>query len=582
MRPRTLLVLLALAALGLSSDPARAGERTPPDERGQTSVTVGTATRPDSLNPFVASNRLGRIVTALLYDELLTYDAEQQLLPSLVEDWKGSADGRLWLLELRPGLRWSDGKRVTTRDVIHTLRRIQRDPRSRYSRWLDDVTLVKRFNQRRVGVRFATASDEPPPLPIPILPRHIWSSVQAGDVRQFANDPPVGSGAFAASNTSEPDTLTLTARETHWRGTPPADELILRFYESQEELATALEAGRIDVADDVGPELVERLAASDAISITTTPASAFVSLGMNTGSIDGDGHLALREARVRRAIALALDREALRELAIGEYGAAGSTIVPPALPQHVEPAGDAALPFDPARADGLLRRAGLSDGDGDGIRETSLGLPFELRLYVRRSLPETIRVGAQIAASLKAVGIEVKVLELTDRELSRRIRTGRYDLFVWGWEVGSDPSFIASVLSCGEARPSGLSDTYFCDGDYDELYTRYTDATDPARRDALLASSRSAPTAERPTSCSTTGRRFRRIARTASQQRPMGRRRSSSLYHPRRRSNSSCSGRCQPRGRRRPWRRSPPWPRHRPASSTRSAHRSSGASSRSA
>lgn len=483
-----LVVALALAALvGLPATTAVAGERTPPDERGRTALVVGSATRPDSLNPFVADNRLGRILTSLLYDELLRYDVDQKPLPSPVADWRRSGDGRLWLLELRKGLRWSDGTAVTARDVIHTLRRIQRDPPSRFTRWVSDITLVKRFGPRRVGVRFSSPSRRPPPLPIPLLPQQIWASVQSRDVRGFANDPPVGSGAYSSTGPTEGDTLTLAASEGHWSGEAPIDELTFRFYESQELLVEALEAGQIDVADDLGPEQLSRLEGNPDVEVRPTPATAFVSLGMNTGSLEGDGHISLRESRVRRAVAHAIDREAIHQLALGAYGAPGSTIVPPALRQHAAPPPDQELAFDPVRAGRLLARAGLHDHDGDGIREDSLGLPVELRLYTRRSLAETQRVGERIAEQLRAVGLEVRLAELTDRELTRRIRSGRYDLFIWGWDVGSDPSFIASVLSCGEARPSGLSDTYFCDGSYDRTYARYLETTNAAARDELLA-----------------------------------------------------------------------------------------------
>ncbi|MGI9659031.1 MAG: ABC transporter substrate-binding protein, partial [Gaiellaceae bacterium] len=473
--------------VAVAAAPQASAGRTPPDERGKTSLRIGTATRPDSLNPLVASNRLGRILTSMLYDELLPYDAELRPLPGLIVDWKPSGDGRLWLLELRRGLRWSDGTAVTARDVVHTLRRIKSDRRSRYSRWLDDVTLVKRFSGRRVGVRLETPSETPPVLPIPLLPRHIWSSVKPAEVRSFANDSPIGSGSFAASAPAEADALTLKARENHWRGEATADEVTLTFYESQDELADALADGSIDVADDIGPEQVERLERSADVEIRPAPATAFVSLGMNTGSTAGDGEIALREARVRRAIALALDRDELRELALGTYGVTGSTIVPPALPQHASPAPSAELGFDRDRAAALLERAGLSDSDGDGLRETRLGLPLTFRLYTRRSLPETTVVGDRIAEALRAIGVEVALSELTDRELSRRIRSGRYDLFIWGWDVGSDPSFIASVLSCGEALPSGLSDTFFCDPDYDELYQSYVASKSSVERQKLLA-----------------------------------------------------------------------------------------------
>ena len=488
MLPQRALTTVALASIvaAVATSSAAAG-LAPSDEAAKTELRVGTATRPDSLNPLVASNRLGRILASLLYDELLPVDADGEPLPGLLRNWKPSGDGRLWLLELRPGLRWSDGRLVNARDVVHTLRRIKSDPRSRFSRWLDGVTLIKRFNRRRVGIRLAASSDTPPVLPIPLLPRHIWSSVQPRDVAAFANDPPIGSGVFGTTSPSEDGAIRLSALETHWRGELAIDELTVQFYESQATLVEALEAGQIDVADDLAPEQAQFLEGRPSIEVRPTPPTAFVSLGMNTGSTEGDGHIALREARVRRAIAFALDREELRELALGSYGVAGSTIVPPVLPQHVGPTAETEITLDVERARELLTRAGLVDADQDGVREANLGLPLQLRLYTRRSLPETQRLGERIVVALGEIGIDVLLSELTDRELTQRLRGGRYDLFIWGWDVGSDPSFIASVLSCGEALPTGLSDTYFCDPEYDDLYNRYVATTSQGERQTLLA-----------------------------------------------------------------------------------------------
>ena len=127
-----------------------------------------------------------------------------------------------------------------------------------------------------------------------------------------------------------------------------------------------------------------------------------------------------------------------------------------------------------------------TDIDGDGIREDSSGLPFKLRLFTRRALPETGVVGQEIADSLRAIGLEVTISDLTDSELARRIRKGRYDLFLWGWDAGSDPSFITSVLTCGEATAAGLSDTYFCDPNYDRLYESYLAAQGARKRQDIL------------------------------------------------------------------------------------------------
>lgn len=486
--PRETLLLLAILLAAATAAPALAGstEQAPVVDRSETTLRVGAASRPDSLNPLVASNRLGRALTTVLYDELLPLSASGEPLPGLIYKWTRSNDGRLWLMDIRPGARWSDGAAVTARDVIHTLRRIQNGPRTQFSRWLDGITRVDRFGRLRVGIRLEKPADTPPPLPIPALPRHVWQSVKPDDVSRFLNDPPVGSGVFASESASGGDTLVLTPQRKHWRGPAGFDSLELTFFDSQTEMAAALEAGAIDVADDVAPELLPRLEEAPGIEVRASPASAFVSLGMNTGSAKGNGSVVIRRARARRAIALALDREELRSAVLNSFGQVGSTIVPPSLPQHAEPELGDELTFNPERARELLDLADLHDQDGDGYRDSPSGAPLTLRLYTRAAVPETERVGELIAAMLGSVKLRVNTTALTDRELSRRIRRGRYDLFVWGWDVANDPSFIVSVLTCPETRAGGLSDTYFCDDQYDRLHESYTSSTSRTKRGELL------------------------------------------------------------------------------------------------
>lgn len=485
LAPRAILVCAIVALSGTVTSAGAAPQQTPPDQRGETTLRIGAATRPDSLNPLVADNRLGRAITSILYDEILPVDLDEQPLPGLVRKWTRSNDGRLWLLDLRAGARWSDGVPVTARDVVHTLKRIQDDPRSRFAPWLEGVARIDRFGRLRVGIRLDKPARTPPALPIPVLPRHIWESVQREDVADFANEPPIGSGAFT-TNATTGDTLVLQARKKHWRDVGVVDTVELSFFDSQAGMAAALEASEIDVADDVESALLPRLSSAPDIDVRAIPATAFVSLGINTGSSAGNGSVALRQARVRRAIAQALDRDAIRKAVLGSYGETGSTIIPPGHPDHAKPRPGSELTFSPNRAALILDRAEIVDNDDDGTRELRPGKPFELRLYTRLASPETERIGELIATSLREIGIDVTVAALTDRELTKRIRRGRYDLFVWGWDAGGDPSFITSVLTCAETGPDGLSDTYFCDPDYEDMHQRFSAARNKAQRTSLL------------------------------------------------------------------------------------------------
>ncbi|MFQ5425544.1 MAG: ABC transporter substrate-binding protein [Gaiellales bacterium] len=345
---------------------------------------------------------------------------------------------------------------------------------------------MERTGRTRVVVTLKKPSRDAPPLAVPILPRHIWSSVTRQETPSFENEPPVGSGRFRLLESADSDLIRLARNEEHWSGPGPIDTVELRLFESESAVAGALERGEIDLADDLSPATLARLDGIANIGTHAAETASFISLGVNAGAPRGNGSPILRDARVRRAIAHALDRDALRRQALGEYGVTGTTIVPPVSPFHAEPATDALLDHDVEKARRLLDRAGVRDDDGNGVRELRGGAPARLRLYTRSALPETEVLGTAIATALDAIGIPVQPETLTDRELERRIKGGRYDLFIWGWASEPDPDFILSVLSCGEVGGPGLSDTYFCDPAYERLYQQQRTTRSAARRGRLV------------------------------------------------------------------------------------------------
>ena len=463
-------LVVALVALGACST-ALAGTGGDASPAGSV-LRVGTKTRPDSLNPFVSGNRTARAISSLIYDRLVLEDANLVAEPGLARSWERDENGRRWVFRLRGGMQWSDGRPVTARDVAFTLTSAMNAPRSPYARTLANVASVDRSGTARLVVTLTRPSRQPPVLAVPIVPRHVWESVTTAELRTFENDPPVGSGRYRLVSRAADGVIRLEANPDHWSDPSPVAVIEIRFYPDEEAVAEALTRGEIDVADDLSPETFESLATATDVAVHSAATSTFISLGMNTGAPRGNGSVALRDARVRRAIAFALDRDLLRREALSEQGATGTTIVPPVSPFHADLSDEELIGFDPDRAVALLERAGLRDRDGDGNRELPRGRRLELRLYTRTALPETERLGELIASSLESAGIETRTEALTDSELARRIARGRYDLFIWGWTTEPDPEFILSVLTCDETRRGGLSDTYYCDPTYERLYNK--------------------------------------------------------------------------------------------------------------
>ncbi|MEZ5100556.1 MAG: ABC transporter substrate-binding protein [Thermoleophilia bacterium] len=484
-RPARLGVAVALAVLAalvslLALPAAHAGSET-----GQTLV-IGTISRPDSLNPFLATNRSGRAVASILYERLTGYGPDLEPVPGLAASWRRSGNGRVWTFRMAAGRTWSDGHPITAGDAAFSLQRVLRDETSSWHRYVANVVDVRAPTRDRLVVRLARPDARFPAIPVPIVPRSVWRRVPVAEESRFENDSPVSSGPFVVGDRSDPTQLTLVRNPRYTGQEPRVGRIVIRVFDDAGSLADALRDGDVDVADDLDVAAWTGLVGASDVRTIAADGLTFVSLGMNAGADKGDGSPALAKTTVRQALARAIDRDALRRDVLGDQGVTGSTLVPPGSPYHADLPTDP-LAFAPQAARDALEAAGYLDGDGDGVRESPEdGEPLRLRLYTRTGVPETEQLGQAIEESLEEVGADVTVEGLTDEELMTRIGKGNFDLFLWGWSGEPDPDFILSTLTCDARPPRGISDTYFCNRSYDRLVARQRAATSRAQRISLV------------------------------------------------------------------------------------------------
>jgi len=195
----------------------------------------------------------------------------------------------------------------------------------------------------------------------------------------------------------------------------------------------------------------------------------------------GDGHPALRDVRVRQAIAKAVDLESMIERVNGGYAELGTGPIPPVFPEfHFTPA--TPRPFDPTAANAELDQAGFPKG-ADGKR-------FTLRLlgHAGRSYDE--QAAEYLKRSLADIGIAVDVQLAKDDLLNETANSGKFDLVFSSWGTNPDPDFILSLHTCAQ-RPNadgkgGTTDTFFCDPVYDALYAQQHSELDRGKRAALV------------------------------------------------------------------------------------------------
>lgn len=466
--------------------------------------TVGMLADVDSINPFTGILAESYEIFQLQYSTLLsTSSADFTPDSGLAESWEASADGLTWTYTLRPDLLWSDGTPLTANDVVYTFERILngRYEQRNYGNYVRNITSVEATDDRTVVMTTREPSPIMERLAVYILPEHVWSSVDAKAVKSFANEPEpgqtlVGSGPFLVVERRTGQFIRMVANDNYYKGRPNVDELVFRVYNNPDALGQALVKGEIDIATGLTADVFSTLEGQEGITTYAGSYSGFNELAFNMGAAltdgtpIGDGNPHMQDQKVRLAISHAIDRQQMVDRILDGYGTPGSTIIPPLYSTlHTDPGTQG---YDPALANQILDDAGYPMGP-DGVRIGPDGEPMKYRLFVRSDSDSSVKSGEYFKSYLAAIGIEADIKPVDENALFEIIGRGEFDMFEWGWVVEPDPDYQLSTFTCGKRSYedggeiyADLSDSFFCDEEYDALYAQQAVTTDQAARAEIV------------------------------------------------------------------------------------------------
>ena len=506
-RSRRLGATVVVMAVSLAMASAAASAQTPSSASPGHKVifTYGTTTDVGSFDPFAADSPAGASF-ALQYNLLLDFSPRDlSPVPGIAaavpttDNGGISADGLTWTFEIRTGMRWSDGEPLTAHDVAFTYNYILDNRFPCCVSYLEDVDSVTAPDDRTVVIRTTKPTAGMLSIYDYIMPEHVWRDIGPDQARTFENfDPtngtPVTSGPFHLLEWDRGRSWTLAANPDYWAGPPQIDEIVFKVYPDDASMVAALRSGEVDLVDSIPVDLYDSLQGIPGITTHAAVAARFVSIGINTGSngpagtIPGsDAHTSLRDPVLRRALAMAVDKQAHVDQVMLGGATVGSTIVPPTSAAfHLDP--PAVIPFDIAEANDLLDGADYLDTDHDGTRnDPTTGDELDFRLFTRSQREDTQASAGLIRDWWRRIGVGVEQRALTDGELTRAIYAGNYDMFIWGLPTDPDPDFILSVLTCGQRPPRGIwNDTFYCDEGYDADYLRQKTLLNIDERVALV------------------------------------------------------------------------------------------------
>lgn len=350
-----------LAAIALTSGTAAAQ-----------SLTMGVGSPASSLDPHYHQLRSNSEVSKMLFDTLINSDTKARMHPGLAESWKPIGEHG-WELRLREGVRFQDGTPFTADDVAFTVARIPQvtGPGASYSAHVRPVRSVEVVDPRTVRMM----TDGPFPL-LPVyfsqvfmLSRKIHSGATTADFN--SGKVAIGTGPFRLASYRPNDRIVLTRNDNYWGGAPHWSEVNYRIITNNAARMAALLAGDVDFIDQIPTGDVARLRADQRFTVAeaTSLRSMYLTLDSTReppvpGMSDAEGKPLARnplaDPRVRRALSLAIDREALVERVLQGAGVASGQFIPEGAYSYLP---DLPVPtVDPETAKRLLGEAGYPDG----------------------------------------------------------------------------------------------------------------------------------------------------------------------------------------------------------------------------
>ena len=420
-----------------------------------------------------------------IYEQLTRIRNEDaQVVPGLAQSWQISADGRIYTMKLRPGVKFHSTawfkptREMNADDVLFSFQRMidKQHPahaaaRNGFVYWagMGMNELVKGIEKvDAMTVRFTLTRPEAPflatlavPAVGPVLSAEYAAKLQAAGKLQQLNVEPVGTGPFALKSYQKDAVLRYAAHTGYWGGAPKIDAMVFAITTDPDVLVQRLKAGECLIGD-VKAEAVPQLASDPALNVMPHHPLSTVYLAPN------NQHPYTKDQRFREALWLALDKAALISGGFGGHALPAASFLPAKMWSLDSTLKDR---HDPERARQLIKASGY---DGREL------------LFMVHNDSLSRRRGESLQADWARVGVKVALRSLELGELYKRTGQGEHDIALLSWtsDNGDPDNFLTPNLACA-AVAGGGNKARWCNAGFDKLLDQARAVTDIAQRATL-------------------------------------------------------------------------------------------------
>lgn len=440
-------------------------------------LVEGTIGEASTMIPVLATDSASHAVAAQIYNGLVKYDKDLNIVGDLAESFVVTPDGLTITFALRRGVSWHDGTPFTARDVLYTYQVII-DPKTptAYAEDFKQASSVTTPDPYTVVVRYARPFA--PALAswgVSILPAHL---LEGHDITrsQLARHP-VGTGPFRFKEWTAGQKIVLEANKDYFEGRPYLDRYIYRLIPDTSTMFMELKAGGID---EMGLTPVQYARQTDSPRFTAAfnkyryPSSTYTYLGYNLR------HPLFQDKRVRRAISAAINKdELIQGVLFGMGRMADGPIIPGRWAHHPQLQD---IPFDQSYARQLLSEAGWKAG-ADGLLQKG-GKLLRFTILTNQGNQQRLMTAQIIQQRLKQVGVDVRIRIVEWAAfLKEFINKGNFEVVLLAWSTSQDPDMY-DIWHSSKTKPGELNFIGYSNAEVDRLLEEGRSTFDLEKRKA--------------------------------------------------------------------------------------------------
>ncbi len=443
--------LLLIIALGLAACSTEAPE--------SHTVRLGLASAPISLDPRFATDAASHKVQELMHCGLVKLGEDFLPQPNLATSWQ-HPDPYTWAFTLDANKKFHDGQKVTAQDVAATLHAVlDKNIASPLRAGFASIQDIIVDDSTHITLKL----NKPDSSLLTRLNLGVLPAPEASKPHQAKHT--VGCGVFKLDSWG--NTLQLTRAQPNQESIQQISILTIKDPVTR---ALKLVRGEIDFTqNDLPPHLLPWLKKQKNLNITSQASTTFSYIGLNM--LDP----ILKHQKVRKALALALDRNLLKQALFADLPTLGETVL---TPNHWAATNISLTPFDIAKAETLLDKAGFPRNQ-DGVR-------FTLN-YRTSTNPTRLRLVTAIADAWKKIGIDVSIESLEWGGFYARIKRGDFQMFSLSWVGITDPDIYRWMLHTEMQPPKGANRGRYSNPQVDEWLDKAAVSEDITARTVLYA-----------------------------------------------------------------------------------------------